>query len=268
MDESGKNLMSDPKHNIFIYGGLIIDKENVENSLYKFKEVYQEARAYLQGEMRNKFEGEGSDKSNAMRQVFNSFEFHAVEIFNNRHRIKRSKIVAYNPWVYADVSQKFNYVRDLLEAISPYITKVFIYKVEKNLLKNFQKENGITIDDDYVDREMIKYIIKEYDKWLIKENTKGALLPDMLDSDIREKFVEEINLYKSNHIWPEPIIIDSSTNAFTQIIDIITYCYYMISQDLQHKDNFKAIQRLYHQKMEKHIEVKDLGLYLDTLINQ
>lgn len=267
MDESGKNLISDPHQTVFIYGGLIIDHQNVEKALTDFKVIFQEARTYLKEEMRNNFEGNPAEKTEAMHKVFNKFEFHAVEIFNRRHKTKgNGEVKRYNPWKYAQPSTTFSLVRRLIEAIHPYISDVFIYKVDKSKLTTYFQATNTTPHDDFVHDEMIRFVINEYDQWLKQYDKQGALLPDKLDPDIRERFVQEINTYNSQAFWSEPIIVESYTNAFTQMIDVITYCYYLVYTNASNKPNFSSIQRLFYDKINKFITVKDLGDELNSQI--
>ncbi len=254
MDESGKGLISDSGQKVLIFGGMIMDSGAVYDFLIEYKKVYQAARAYLQKLMRKEFkELPPEEKAKRMYSMLNQFEIHAVEIFNPKKEKKKE-----NPWKYANAQGIFKTVNDILIAMNPFIENIFMFKVDKQDVIDYYQRNGIQATDTAVVEKMIDYIIIEYHEWLKGKGEKGALILDRLDSGIRDMFVEKIHQFNSGEFWTEPIIVDSCSNAFTQVIDLITYCYYLIYTNAKHKDNFKAIQRSYYKYLDSKIIEKDL----------
>jgi hypothetical protein len=257
MDECCKNLISNHNHTVYIYGGMIIDKKDVHAALSDFKGIYQRAKTYLKERMKQQLKN-NPDKGNIMQTVFDKFELHAAQIFNPDHTIRKGQIKRYNPWKYSDPRETFNILHTLIDKLTPYISEILIFKIDKSNILNYGTKKGINIDDNYVDEKIIEFIIEEYDTWLKKFNQKGALIPDKLDSGLRDKFVDKINMINPDFFWSEPIVVESYSNAFTQLIDIITYCYYLVYTNASHKQNFKAIQRLYYKRIKPKVVEKDL----------
>jgi len=262
MDESGKNIITQKSQSVFIYGGMILDKDNVYNALSDFKVIYQQNRNAIKKKLNDKITTE--DKANKIHEMIGHFEFHAVEMFNPlRDKIKGGKVLKENPWKYCSIEQRFKVIHDILIKITPYIDKIYMFKVDKVSFIQYCSENGLTPKDALVDDSMIDFIIDEYSSWLKENGRKGAIVPDRLDSVIRDSFVNKIRTTCPESFWTEPIIVESYSNAFIQIIDIITYCYYMIYTNANTKPNFKAIQNVYNKHIKNIIIEKDLVEFLN-----
>lgn len=257
MDESGKNILTQLNQDIYIFGGLIINKENVFLALDAFKTIYQEHRNALKQELKNKIST--PDKGMRIQEMLFNFELHASNIFNpNKMQMRNGKLIRENPWRFYPASKRFKMIHDLFISITPYITKINMFRAEKTSYIEYCKQNNIIPNNDSLDEKMIKFIINEYNDWLCMNNKKGTLITDRLDSNIRDKFVHEIHISNHQQYWSEPITVDSQFNAFTQIIDIITYCYYITSIKATHKDNYNAIEKVFNLFIKPIMEEKDL----------
>ncbi|WP_140420199.1 DUF3800 domain-containing protein [Bacillus cereus] len=265
MDESGKNLISDPQQDIYLFGGMILDSQQVFQAIETFKPIYQRCRNYLKKVTKEALDkavesGEIDEKmlQKTMDELFATFELHAVQMFNPYHKMKKGRIKHYNPWTYSDPTVRFQFLTKMITDMLPFISEISIYKVTKEEINDFFTRNNITPSDKFVDKAMIEFIIKEYNHLLEQDGKKGVLIPDKLDSGIREEFVVQINKHNANFLWAEPIVVESYYNAFTQLIDLLTYTFYLVETNANTKPNFKGIQRLYHKHMKKHVKVKEL----------
>jgi hypothetical protein len=272
MDESGKNLITQDKQSVFIFGGMVLDKSNVYNALLDFKIIYQQNRDIVKKKLNEKLDekinaGEMTieEKSKKIHEMIGHFEFHAVEMFNpKRDKIKSKRVLKENPWKYCSTEQIFKGIHDILIKITPYIDKIYMFKVDKSSFIEYCNDKGLIPKDDLVDNKMIDFIINEYSNWLKEKDKKGAIVPDRLDSTIRDLFVDKIRDTCPDSFWSEPIIVESYSNAFIQIIDLITYCYYMIYTNANNKSNFNAIKKVYNKHIKNIIIEKDLVEYLNS----
>lgn len=260
MDESGKNIITQPKQQVFIFGGLIIDKSNIYKALEEYKCIYQEARTNLKIVVKQALKQEGvseKDISLRMQRMFNKFEFHAVKMINRKDISRNGKLIEENPWKYMNESEIFKIINNIFIRMSPYINNIYMFKVDKQPYINYLNAKGVQATDSLCNDDMIEFIVDECNMLLKSENSKGALVPDRLDSYIRDKFVEIINKKNSINLWAEPITVESNTNAFTQVIDIITYFYYKIYINDTNIYNFNGINKAYLKYLKDKIIVKD-----------
>lgn len=257
MDESGKDLISQSDINVFIFGGMVLDKDNVFQVLTDFKEVYQKYRLKLKAHLNQNISG--PDKGKRIQRMLGSFELHASEIFNpTKDKRRGTKIYKENPWKYFPRADVFMLVDELLNAVKPYIESIFMYKVEKQDYLDYCTINQKEVSDGNIYDLTIDYILKDYHQWLSSQNKKGALIPDNLDSTIRDRFVKIMNEHSINDFWSEPIVVESHSNAFTQLVDIITYCYYVVYHKNKKKEHYDAIKRAYNKHIKELVKEKDV----------
>jgi hypothetical protein len=262
MDESGKNIITQPDQQIFIFGGLIIKQDHVFDALLKFKTIYQKYRTDLRFYLNQNISG--TDKGDRIQKMLTNFEFHAVQLFNPKKNITRKgKVIKENPWQYYPDTKRFTLVNDLFYQMLPYIDQLIMFKVEKPSFISYCKKSGLVPKDELVDSLMVDFIIAEYNKWLKDKGLKGVIVPDRLDSKIRDKFVQKIKSYASPTLWTEPVCVESYFNAFTQIIDLITYCYYIVYTQAKTKSNYNAVEKVYNRTIKNLILEKDLIQYLE-----
>ena len=262
MDESGKNIITQSGQDIFIFGGLIIKQDDVFNALTKFKTIYQKYRKDLRSHLNKNITG--PDKGERIHKMLTNFEFHAVQLFNPQKNITRNgKMIKENPWQYYPDAKRFQLVNDLFYQMKPYIDQLIMFKVEKPNFISYCKNNSLVPSDKLVDDLMVDFITAEYDQWLKNRGLKGVIVPDRLDSKIRDNFVQKIQEYASPNLWTEPVCVESYFNAFTQIIDLITYCYYIMYTNAKTKPNYNAIEKVYNKTIKCLLLEKDLIQYLD-----
>lgn len=266
MDESGKNLITQPKQNVFIFGGLVIDDQNIYPALEEYKNIYQEARSQLKNLVKKELKKQGIEEkelSIRMQKMFDKFEFHAVKMINRKDLVRKGKVIEENPWKYMSDAEIFRIINNIFIKVSKYIHSIHMFKIDKQPYIDYLNEQDVQATDFLCHQHMIEFIIEEYEKFLTSYSTEGALIPDKLDSGIRDIFVLSLHNKKSSTLWPEPITVESNTNAFTQLIDLITYFYYKIYIKDTNMCNYNAIRRAYL----KHIKDKVLEKnFLDTKI--
>ncbi len=263
MDESGKNILTQPNQNFYLFGGLVLNNDNVYQALNVFKTIYQTARDELKIELNLKIKTK--DKAQRIQKMLDKFELHAARIFNpTKQNVRKGKLIEENPWQYYHPAKRFKMVHDIFIGIAPYVTKIIMFKVEKTPFLQYCTQNGLIPSNELLDEKMIEFVIGEYEDWLSGTKKKGTIICDRLDSSIRDSFVLKINASNHKQYWSEPVVVESHLNAFTQIIDIITYCYYMIISNATHKDNFKAIKNVYNKHIKGVLEERDLINYLQT----
>jgi len=262
MDESGKGFMNSSHQNFFIFGGLILDKDKVYDALSDYKQIFQKHRKELQTRVNQgiPFVKGSEEKSNRIHNMFSKFELHAADIFNPGLDDKRGNIIVKeNPWKYYPDSNRLELVNEVFKTIGPYIDKIYMFKIERQDFIDFcNKVINIKPTDQAAYRFLIPFVLEEFDLWLTSNNKTGAFIPDKLDASIREKFVIALRDHSSDNLWAEPITVESYTNAFTQIIDLITYSFYIVHSNAQHKANFNAIRKAYNKHISKFVEIKDL----------
>lgn len=265
MDESGKNIISQPKQNIFIFGGVIVDQSRIYEALNEFKDIYQNSRIKLKEMVKKEFLKEGISEqeiSRRMTKMFDKFEFHAVKMINRKDKYRGKKLIEENVWKYCPPTEVFKIINEIFIKISPYINSLYMFKVEKQSYIDYCNGLSITPSDSLCYEHMIEFVLSEYNSLLMSEKIKGAIVPDRLESRIRDNFVQAIHVQKYNTFWTEPIPVDSDTNAFTQLIDLITYFYYKIYINDTNMDNFKAIKKSYLKHIKDIVIEKDLTEYL------
>ena len=245
-----------------MFGGLIINKEAVFEALAAYKRIYQKNRKAVKNRLNINIKGE--DKGPRIQKMLDKFEFHAVQIFNPYKENRRNgKLLQENPWKYYPAAERFKLVHDVFISIAPYITKVVMFKAEKQSFLNYCETKGLTATDKMLTENMIHFIISEYQEWLHEEGQHGTIITDRLDPAIRDEFVAKIHASKYKNFWTEPVTVESHLNAFTQIIDIITYCYYMVFTNATGKENFKGIKNVYDKHIKGILEEKDLVDFLN-----
>lgn len=265
IDESGKNMITQKSINTYFIGGLNIESKEVFSALDNFKIKYQEAREKLKKQYKKNTPKD--ERLKRMNAAFSNFELHAVEMFNPKRNNQRKRVYKENPWQYSNNQEIIKFVNELLRDINPYIKDVYIFKVDKQDLLDYCKESGITPTDTLLDDYMVEFVVKSFNHILVSSDKKGSILPDKLDSRIRDQFVKEIRSIESKNLWSEPIVLDSASNAFTQLVDIITYCYYLVYTgkcDDPTKD-LKAVKSTYEKYIKGFVNEKNL---IDYLKNQ
>jgi hypothetical protein len=256
LDESGKDLYTDPQNKgIYIFGGIVVNKNNVHDTLNNFKPIYQKFRRKVKEEVQNQL---GEANHNDATKVMFNFEFHATEIF----KTKRDQS---NPWSYFDPQNKFRMVYELIDTVIDSVECVYIFEINKNELNDYRNGKGLSEPDKKhekrqldkeLDKEIIKMVVDTFNQFLIETGTKGSIIPDRLNSDIRENFVSYMKNNPSDLCWSEPILVDSNLNAFTQLVDIITYVYLKYrtldptSKKTKVQDFHRAMNRTYKQRIE------------------
>ncbi len=261
MDESGKNIIKQTNQYVFIFGGIVIEKDNVYKALDDFKKIYQEAKFVLRKNLRKKITS--ADRAERIKKIIEKFELHAVEMFNPKDNLtKKGVIRRENPWQYYPETEIYRVIHNILIKLSPYISNVQMYKVDKSKIMTYFKENGISPDDQLVYEYMIKFVIREYDQYLHRRQKKGALVLDNLDSSFREKFVEYLSENRSQLLWTEPVIVDSISNAFMQLTDIILFCYRIMYLESTHQKRYRTIEKVYNKFIKSLVIEKDLMVML------
>lgn len=266
MDESGKNLITQPKQNVFIFGGLVIDDEHIYQALKEYKLIYQQARERLKEIVKKELKKQGvkeDDICKRMDKMFGKFEFHAVNMINRKDKVRKGKVIEENPWKYMSVAEIFEIINKIFIKLAPYINSIYMFKIDKKPYKDYLIKKGVKPTDCLCHQDMIEFIIEEYERFLKSNATEGALIPDRLDSDIRDKFVFNLHSKKSSTLWSEPITVESNTNAFTQLIDLITYFYYKIYIKDTNMYNYNAIRRAYLKHIKDKVIEKN---FLDTRV--
>jgi hypothetical protein len=269
MDESGKNILSE-REPIFIFGGLIVEKSNVFTALKNFKKVHDTYKKRLQETVGKNLlddDGSGQTKNDRMHKMFDHFEFHAVQIFKSwlDTTVRQGEVKSENPWKYYPKDQIPIAVVEVLKSASDYIEKVFMFKVRNDDYKQYYYVNGNQTSDNQLNEEMVEFILHHYNQWLIGQEAQGVLVPDTLDKKMRGKFVYVLyHQFQNEAIWTEPIPVESHTNAFTQIIDLMTYCYRVVTLNETDRNNFESIKKIYTKYIKDHILELDLVDYLKS----
>ncbi|WP_393947804.1 DUF3800 domain-containing protein [Lysinibacillus sp. PWR01] len=261
MDESGKGFLNSAEQKVFIFGGVILDRSNVYNALRDFKVVFQKHKQKLREIINQQIPHENGSqvKSDRIHNMFSEFELHAAYLFNpEREDVRKGNVIKENPWKFYPNEVRMELVNEVFKAIDPYIEKIYMFKIDRSSFTDFCNDINSKPTDILSYQLLIPNVLKEYDSWLETNGGTGVIIPDRLDSKIRELFVEFLQDKSLQNLWSEPITVESYTNAFTQIIDLITYCFYVVYTDAQHKQNYKAIKRVYFKYLGKHIEIKDL----------
>lgn len=260
MDESGKNIITQHRQKVFIFGGLVIDKSNIYPALADYKLIYQKARNDLKTVVKKNLKQEKISEyeiSKRMMKMFDNFEFHAVKMINRKDIIRNGKLLEENPWKYMNEPQIFEIIHNLLTNMSNYIDTLYMFKIDKQPYIEYINNKNIKPNDLICHQDMIEFIIEEYEKILCAINTEGALIPDRLDANIRDAFVLSLYTKKSKNLWSEPITVESNSNAFTQLIDLMTYFYYKIYIDDNDMPNFRSINKLYSKYLKDKLIEKD-----------
>ncbi|WP_275373617.1 DUF3800 domain-containing protein [Clostridium tertium] len=266
MDESGKNLITQPKQNVFIFGGVVIDAEDIYPALEEYKSIYQQARAQLKNLVKKELKNQGVEEADIairMNKMFGKFEFHAVNMINRKDKVRKGLVIEENPWKYMSEAEIFRIINNIFIKLSPYIHSIHMFKIDKQPYMDYLNEEGVQATDHLCHQHMIEFIIEEYERFLKYNSTEGALIPDRLDSVIRDIFVLSLHSKKSSTLWPEPITVESNTNAFTQLIDLITYFYYKIYIKDTNMCNYNAIRRAYLKHIKDKVIEKN---FLDTRV--
>lgn len=266
MDESGKGFINQPDQKVFIFGGLVLDKKNVFDALNKFKPIFQHHKNTLHKKVNESipFTKGTNEKSLRVDSMLDKFELHAIEIFNpERDNIRNGKLIKENPWRYYPDDLRLELINLVFSAVKPYIDKIFIFKIDRPGFTEFCKKIDEKPSDRLAYNFIIPFVLEEFDNWLKESENKGAIIPDKLDANIRENFVNELKEFSSDNLWSEPIIVESYSNAFTQLIDLITYCYYVVYTNAEHKANFKAINKAYKKHVKDLVDEKDLVQHLE-----
>ena len=264
IDESGKNLFSDGNNKgLYVYGGIILNKDKVYECLNRFKFIYQKHRREIHLLLREQIiEDDPMTKSEKVRVLMANYEIHAYYMFNKAEPNK-------NPWFYYGGREKHLLIKELIDSVMELIDAVYYFQADKETLSLYYDEIKLTGDNDKqtnklrdktTEKELLELMIKEFHDWLEKRQRKGLIIPDVLDEKLRESFVSKMYEYKSYRCWDEPILVDSGSNAFTQLADLVTYIYMKINTS--HLKSNKSFRKLYKQKIQEKAVICDLTNYL------
>lgn len=265
IDETGKNIFSDTtSKGLYIYGGLVLNKESVNECLNKFKNVYQKHRTALNTELRSVISGtQEKSKATIISELLRNYEVHSYYMFN---KVDPQK----NPWAYYSIQNKYQMAFELIEAITPHIEKVFYFKADRALLTTYydslnmygsSEKQTASLRDRYTEEKLVECIIYEFHSWLTTVNRKGTIIPDEFESGMREMFLSKLHEQSFDRCWNEPIIVSSNLNAFTQVADLFSYIYMKTISSRPKK--FKPFKKMYFQYIEPIAVVFDLNDYLN-----
>lgn len=264
IDETGKNIFIDiNSKGLFIYGGIIINKTNLNKCLNEFKVIYQKHRKALNEELRNQIlESDPSVKGIKIRTLLSNYEVHSYYMFNKGNPEK-------NPWAYYSIQNKYHMAHEIVASVIPYIEKILYFKADRTTLSPLFDELGIidsnsrknaTIRDRYTEEKLVECMIEKYHDWLVINDRKGSIIPDEFESAMRELFLDKLHSKPFDLCWNEPIIVRSNLNAFTQIADLFTYIF-MKAISSKPKSN-KAFKKLYWEYIATKSIVYDLHDYI------
>ncbi|MEK5419478.1 DUF3800 domain-containing protein [Paenibacillus sp. FSL L8-0708] len=285
MDESGKYILS-RREPIFIFGGLLIDRNRIFEALEVFKEIHGKLKEQLKSKANSSIpkeepakvskkkrrgEEEGKEenhrntltKSDRIHMMFENFEFHASVMFKRSDNVRDDEITSENPWKFLNDSELPKILRELLSSLQPYVEKIYMFKVTGEEYKRYCDSIGERATDDKLCKDMVDFILDEYTAVLIEQEVIGALIPDRLDKRMRKQFVSSLaKNHSESPIWLEPITVESHSNAFTQLIDVITYIYRMYILNDNSKISFEALRKIYLKYLKDVTEEMDLIDYL------
>ncbi|WP_245754901.1 DUF3800 domain-containing protein [Pelosinus propionicus] len=266
MDETGKNILGQTNQVVYMYGGVIIDNTKVYDALSIFKKNFQLAKKSVKDKWTVALRDSGKNEkeiSADLSRLLIKYELHSREIFNPTVDFDKRGIIKLNPWKYHAPSEIGDIINKLLEEMSPFIERIYIFKTDKNSITDYLTSNGIAKPKDkHVNNRMVDFIVNQYGERLVSKNKKGVLIPDRLDSDIRECFVTKIKENSfGGRLWSEPVAVESYFNGFTQLVDIILYCYRIIYLHQTDKPAFIAIEQKYNSVISPLIANYDLVDY-------
>ena len=264
LDESGKQLYSYwGSKGLYVFGGIVVNRDKVFESLSNFKPIYQNHRWAVREAVRAAYTG---DDRNNIGNIMKKFEFHAAAIF-------KKAIDRENPWYYYPAQDKFRMIYELIDGVIDSIDHIYIFEAKQDEIDSYRAAKGLVAPtlkskkkelDAAIDIDMVKLIIDTYYKHLLASERKGSIIPDRLDADIREHFVGHMNTYPSEQCWSEPIVVDSSLNAFTQLVDVITYVYIKyktldpLATDEFDSNFYRAMKRVYKTKLKDKAQIINL----------
>ena len=250
IDETGKNIFVDiDSKGLFIYGGIIINKANVNNCLQDFKVIYQKHRKALNTELRKQIlESDPSEKGKKISVLLSNYEVHSYYMFNKGNPDK-------NPWAYYSIQNKHQMAHEIVSSVAPYIEKILYFKADRATLGPLYDKLGITdsdlrknasIRDRYTEEKIVECMIEKFHDWLVINHRKGSIIPDEFESAMRELFLVKLHSKPFDLCWNEPVIVRSNLNAFTQISDLFTYIFMkVISSKPKSNRPFKKLYREY-----------------------
>lgn len=264
IDETGKNIFSDTSSKgLYIYGGIILNKDSVYECLNKFKLIYQNHRSQLIVALRKSIDDTPTkSKTIIMSELLRHYEVHSYYMFNKSNPEK-------NPWIYYANQNKYQMAFEIVEAMIEHIEAILYFKADRSTLNIYYDSIGLfdsdnrqkaTIRDRFTEDKMIECIITEFNHWLIKVDRKGAIIPDEFESGMRELFLSKMNKLKFERCWNEPVLVSSKVNAFTQTADLFTYIFMKTISSKPNKN--KAFKNMYHRYIEPKAIVFDLEAYL------
>lgn len=267
IDESGKGFVNDPQQDYFIYGGIAVEKENVETVLNIYKTHFKKAKEKVKKSYEENLKTTMSeeDYSNFMRELSEKFEIHSVEVFNpTREKVRKGVLKKANPWKHISPVELSKMIEDIMVEIFPYIERIVMFKTDKDKFLDFCGEKSFEKTNEKADELIIECVLDTFNEMGSSTDSHVTLVTDMLSSDTRELFVKKINEKTANlhKLWAEPIIVESSKNAFTQIVDILTYLYHLDVSGKIEKEQYKKIKSVYKQQIKDKIERVELIDYL------
>lgn len=263
MDESGKGFLNSPSQNMFVYGALIVEKNNVSKALTIYKKLFTRAKEAIKKGMREDKElalRPSQERADHIHSVLEKFEIHSVDVFNPKKDSGRRKE---NPWKYADTVERSIIIEDLLKEIKPMVHKIFMFKIEKQPFNEFVKKIHQPSSETLANHLFMPFMFGTLNDWAEIDESKIALITDTLDAPIREDFIKYLSEGPYDNLWSEPILVESHKNAFTQLIDLITYLFYMDKSGKLDLTEHKRLRKIYRSEIRDMIDVKDLVNFLN-----
>lgn len=271
MDESGKGFLKMPSPSRFIYGALIIERDNVSQALEIYKEIFSSAKKKVHQGLKEDAalkQLSQDERSKTIEKVLEKFEIHSVELFNPNidKTTKQGDIIKHNPWKYISNFERVKIVEDLFTNLKPMINQIFMFQIEKESFNElFQKDPSVKEKEQIAFQAIIDYILDELTVFSKSDDCEIALIMDTLDSKTRESFVKKISDGNYPNLWAEPIVVESHKNAFVQLIDLITYVFYLnYTEKIEHPEH-KRIRKAYKSQIKDLIITKDFVESLDDI---
>lgn len=269
MDESGKQFLNDSFRNRFLFGALIIDRKNVPPALKAFKESFSKLKDKVKQGIREDSKNTGlSDNMSSDRstRIIDKFEIHSNEVFNPHQDKKRGTATIENPWKFIKEDEALELLSELLLKIHPFIESIYMFEIERASYKSFFSPPKHKLP--VAQNELIKYIVEDFHHLSQEQSTYITIVTDTIDSKSRDLFIDEIFSNNYDNLWVEAILVESYKNAFIQLIDLITYLYYLDYSGQLDKEQpskpFKRFKKHYKEHYLNKMVIKDLITHLQN----
>lgn len=278
MDESGKSFLRSTIDTRFIYGALSIERENVAKVLKVFKEIFKDAKSKVHEGVKKHPEFQvpkkgtleeksliNGERGNKIEKTLENFEIHSVDLFNpTKDKLNNQReIIKYNPWQFIDSSDRSKIIEDLFKSITPLIGNIYMFQIEKESFNTlFTNNETMKQREKTASKVIIQFVLEELNSLAVSEGERFALIMDTLEGKTRDAFVTEIEENKYPMLWAEPIVVESHTNAFIQLIDLFTYVFYLEYSGKIEEPEFKRVRNSYRKYPKKIIITKD---FMDSL---